>query len=111
MPGDADGRVIANAIKQAELEARNRDVTKPQPPAGTDGDSLRKIRGFDQISDQMLQERASFSLKDHMAGRTAGVLSAPVPKPAALDLTSMTTEELAGLEKAARQQRKSKEKA
>lgn len=108
MPGDADGRVIANAIKQAELESRNRDVTKPQPPAGTDGDSLRKIRGFDQISDQMLQERASFSLKDHMAGRT-GVVT--VSKPAALDLTSMTAEELAGLEKAARQQRKSKEKA
>lgn len=109
MPGDADGRVLANAIRQAQLEASHRDVTKPQPPAGTDGDSLRKIRGFDQISDQMLNERASFSLKNHMAGLKPTSVSVRGDRNT-LDLSAMSAEELAGLEKAAKQERKNKEK-
>ena len=104
MPGDADARVIANAKRQAELMARGRDLTKPQPPAGTDGDSLRQVHGMEGITDEMLAHTASFNLRDHMNQQRAVVPSGT------LDLTTMTAEELAALEKAAKQQRKHKEK-
>jgi hypothetical protein len=108
MPGDADARVIANAIRQAELTKQHRDLTKPVPPAGTDGDSLRQVHGMEGITDEMLQERASFNLRDHLAIRSSAV--AVAAKPATIDLSTMSAEELAGLEKAAKQERKNKEK-
>jgi|SRR5579863_110732 len=104
MPGDADARVIANAQRQAELMARGRDLTKPQPPAGSDGDSLRRVHGMENITDEMLAHQATFTLREHLAGQRAVVPSGT------LDLTQMSEEELAGLEKAAKQQRKAKEK-
>lgn len=97
----SDASVIANAKRQAELEALHRDVTKPVPPPGTDGDSLRHIRGMEQISDEMLQERATFNLKEHMAKQGAGA--------GALDLAKLSTEELEGLANAAAREMQTRE--
>jgi len=96
MPGDSDARVIANAQRQAELEARHRDLTKPVPPVGSTPESIRQVKGFEGITDQMLDERATFNLADHMKG---------MPKPGSnltvksntIDIQHMTVEELQGL--------------
>ncbi len=106
MPGDSDARVIANAQRQAELQARHRDLTKPVPPIGTDADSLRQVKGFEGITDAMLDERANFNLADHMKGmgkRSIAVNEFKVEglsgdgRMATVDLQRMTAEELQGL--------------
>ena len=93
MPGDSDARVISNAQRQAELEARHRDLTKPVPPVGSTPESIRQVKGFEGITDQMLDERATFNLADHMKGQRNVTLA----KNDTLDLQKMTTEELQGL--------------
>lgn len=91
----SDATVLANARRQAELEAQHRDLTQPVPPVGTDGDSIRRVKGFEQITDEMLQERATFNLKDHMANMNA------IAARSSIDLTKMTADELRGLAEAA----------
>jgi hypothetical protein len=105
----SDATVLANAKRQAELEARGRDLTKPMPPPGTDGDSLRAIPGMANITDEMLAERASFNLKDHMLnvpvklrGQDPGGNFRSERGRSEIDLASMTREELYGLQNAAR---------
>ncbi len=100
----SDATVLANAKRQAELEALGRDLTKPVPPIGTTPESIREK--FPNLTDEILQERATFNLKDHMAKISTGAIG----QHPSVDLTRMSPEELAGLEKAARQQRKQKEK-
>jgi hypothetical protein len=96
----SDSAVLANAKRQAELEARHRDLTKTIPPPGTDGDSLRAIPGMAGISDEMLDERANFNLKDHMQKTPTVCIDAW--SPPRIDLTKLTPEELYGLQNAAR---------
>lgn len=93
-----DAQVIANAKRQAELEARGRDLTKPVPPPGHTGDSMRALPGFGAITDEMLAERANFNLRDHLKQQKA-----PAVRPT-LDLSKMTPEELEGLMGAAAQE-------
>ena len=107
MPNDA--QVIANAIRQAELEKRHRDLTKPVPPIGTDGESLRNVKGFEQISDEMLEERANFNLREHMR-KVGATLPAKPPIQSVVDLSSMSPEELRGLAGAAQSELAQKEK-
>ncbi len=96
MPGDSDARVIANAQRQAELQARHRDLTKPVPPIGTDADSLRQVKGFEGITDEMLDERANFNLADHMKGMPkSNIITASQVKT--IDIQHMSVEELQGL--------------
>lgn len=98
----------ATEQRQRELEKRHRDLSKPVDPIGSTADSLRSVRGFENITDADLENRATFNLRDHMAKKPQAV---SVASPTStIDLTAMSPEELAGLEKAARQQRKSKEK-
>ncbi len=104
MPGDADARVIAqaaeNARRQAELEKRHRDLTKPVPPVGSDGDSLRGVKGFEGITDEILEERANFNLRSmHTTQTPVGKLSVPNILP--INLRAMTAEELHALAGAA----------
>ncbi len=99
----SDATVIANARRQAELEARNRDLTKPEVQLGSTGDSLRSVRGMENITDEMLQERATFNLKDHMAKQTAKI------EAKTLDLKTLSAEELRGLRDAADQELAQKE--
>ena len=105
----------ATEQRQRELEKRHRDLSKPVDPIGSTADSLRSVRGFENITDADLENRATFNLRDHMM-RTKDKQQAlseglnNAAGPATIDLTAMSPEELAGLEKAARQQRKSKEK-
>ncbi len=110
MPGDSDARVIANAQRQAELQARHRDLTKPVPPVGSTPESIRDVKGFEGITDAMLDERATFNLQDHMKGmgkRSIAVNEFKVEglsgdgRMATLDLQRMTEEELHGLAGAA----------
>ncbi len=102
MPGDSDARVIANAQRQAELEARHRDLTKPVPPIGTDAESLRQVKGFEGITNEMLDERANFNLRDHMKGNSVKVATMlHEQRRSDLDLSKMTEEELHGLAGAA----------
>lgn len=99
----SDSQVIANARRQAELEARHRDLTKPMPPTGSDGDSLRAVKGFEGITDEMLAERANFSPRKVVPGR-AGTASEPI------NLTKLTAEQLAEVKSAIEQQLAMKEK-
>lgn len=100
----SDASVLANARRQAELEASHRDVTKPQPPPGATAESLRQVRGMSGITDEMLAERATFNLKDHMK-------KAPPPAPTAeVNLSVMTPEQLEALEKAAAMESKARKK-
>ncbi len=101
MPGDSDARVIANAQRQAELQARHRDLTKPVPPIGTDGDSLRSVKGFEGITDEALQERATFNLQEHMKGMPKVATMTHESRRSDIDLSKMTEEELHGLAGAA----------
>ncbi len=106
MPGDSDARVIANAQRQAELQARHRDLTKPVPPIGTDADSLRQVKGFEGITNEMLEERANFNLADHMKGQKQSTVARFPHRPdlsagQSINLQSMTEEELHGLAGAA----------
>ena len=99
-----DGQTIAAAIRQAQLEAKHRDLTKPQPVIGSTKESIRTVKGFEGITDEMLDERASFNLQDHMQG---------IRRPQfenSVDLTKMTPTELRGLAAAAQQQALMKEK-
>lgn len=81
----------ATQARQAELEKRHRDLTKPVPPLGSDGDSLRSIRGFEGITDEMLREREAHS---------RGTMVAKVSQQT-VNLSKMTREELLGLADAA----------
>ncbi len=90
----------ATQARQAELEKRHRDLTKPVPPLGSDGDSLRSIRGFENITDQDLQHRATFNLKDHLAGKGSAVAIA-TPQSGTVDLSSMTRDQLLTLAESA----------
>jgi hypothetical protein len=99
-----DGQTVNAAIRQAQLEAKHRDLTKPQPVIGTTNESIRTVQGFEGISDEILNERATFNLKDHMQGIRRPQTSNSV------DLTKMTPEELRGLAQAAETQAKLKEK-
>ncbi len=102
MPGDFDARVIANAQRQAELQARHRDLTKPVPPIGTDADSLRQVKGFEGITDAMLDERANFNLRDHMKGIASQKIVMHVsPSAGVIDLHKMSVDDLHGLAGAA----------
>lgn len=86
----------ATRARQSELEARHRDLTKPVPPLGSTPESLRSIKGFENITDAMLEERATFSLKDKMTaagfapsvtrGRTLEVNLAALSKDELLNL-------------------------
>lgn len=86
------------AKRQRELEATHRDLTKEMPPPGSTGDSLRAIRGMENITDEMLRERANFNAKD--------------PRPAArevgLDFRKMSPEELAAVQQAAEAEEKAR---
>lgn len=107
---NADARVIANATRQAELEARHRDLTKAMPPIGTDGDSLRANPQFAGITDEMLAERATFNLQEHLKnGKHLVGPIATVHHTASVDLTNMTVEELQGLADAALKQAATKQ--
>ena len=94
----SDASVLANAKRQAELEARGRDLTKPMPPPGYDGESLRTVRGMSEITDEMLAERATFNLKDHMAG-TAATAKAVAQNPT-LNLAAMSKDQLEAIAQA-----------
>ena len=90
------------ARRQAELEGRFRDGSAYVPPLGANGDSIRSYRGFEGISDEMLRERANFSLQAHMAGVKPA-------EPKVLDLAAMSPEELRGLAQAAATELESRE--
>lgn len=91
----SDASILANAKRQAELEARGRDLTKQMPPPGQTGESLRQIKGMEQITDEMLAERANFNLREHMKGKsTAVTVGQTVDR---VDLSAMSPDELSGL--------------
>lgn len=100
-----DGQTVNAAIQQAKLEAKHRDLTKPQPVIGSTKESIRTVQGFEGITDEILDERATFNLKDHMQG-----IRRPQTENA-VDLTKMSAEELRGLAQAAEQQAALKEKS
>ena len=104
-------RVITAAQRQAELEARHRDLTKVIPPPGTDGDSLRALKGFESVTDEMLAERATFNLKDHMRGaKITTVTTVDAGEQArTVDMAAMSPEELRGLIEAAARELEQKE--
>lgn len=82
--------------RQAELEKRHRDLTKPVLPAGSDGDSLRAVKGFEGITDEMLKEREMFSL-----GKSLPAISKEmIQEQHNFNLHLMSVEELHGLAEA-----------
>lgn len=81
--------------REAELRARFKDVTKPEAPLGSTPESLRQHPGFENITDADLQNRATFNLKDHLAGK-----SVPPAVPLSVNLRTMTVDELHGLAEA-----------
>lgn len=91
----SDASVLANAQRQAELEARHRDLTKAVAAPGTDGDSLRTLKGMEQITDEMLDHRAHFDPKAKPAHQIQTI------KSDTLNLSTMSCEELLGLADAA----------
>ncbi len=105
----SDATVLANAQRQAQLEAQHRDLTKPVPPPGTDGASIRQLKGFEGITDEMLQERATFNLKDHMAKLPPQITKGAVVNATVIDLKMLSKEELLGLVDAAAQELAQKE--
>lgn len=89
-----DQHVIDLAAREAQLKAQGRDLTKDVPPIGTDGESLRSHRGFEGISDAMLEERATFNLRDHMANRAVQV---PNNEMGMLNLNKLSIDDLRAL--------------
>lgn len=82
----------ATARREAELKASFRDLTAPEVPFGRDGESLRTNKAFAGISDEVLQHRAHFNLREHMQ---------TVNAPVTLDLIKMTEDELEAIKQAA----------
>ncbi len=81
--------------RQRELEARHRDLTKIPDPPGSTAESLRAIKGFEGITDEMLRERELGPFRQTTAF-TKKLTQAPL-----IDLRTMTPEELRGLAQAA----------
>lgn len=79
--------------REAELKATFRDVTAHEQVIGRTGDSLRAVRGFGGITDEMLAERAAFNLKEHLSKTSA--------QPGTMDISQMSDQELAALRTAA----------
>ncbi len=85
----------ATRARQKELESRGRDLTKPEVQLGSTPESLRSVRGFERITDEMFEERATFNLKNVHAS------TMQIANPAVVDMRKMTEDELRGLAKAA----------
>ncbi len=82
--------------RQKELEARGRDLTKPEVQLGSTPESLRSVKGFEHITDEMLEERATFKLREPVRTSTMQIAN-----PALVDMRRMSEDELRGLAKAA----------
>ncbi len=90
------------AQQQKDLEDKHFKRLQQDPMLGATPDSLRKVKGWEGITDEALKAREGFDIRKHKA---------QVTDPKQVDLRRMTAEELRGLIEAATMQLKSKEQA